>query len=147
MFTRYWYGKYLTWDQALVWFHSLTLAKIGPSYQAALKDARTNSEMKHIHRLGLCHAVDSLWGRKIARSPLACMQCRRILSGRNLVRVRNIVVAAIFDFMTAWKIGESRKSNPYAPFDSPRLFLSSRSFNMGLSRANCALKENACTAS
>ena len=27
-------------------------------------------------------------------------QCRRLLGGRNLVRVRNIVVAAIFDFMT-----------------------------------------------
>ena len=26
------------------------------------------------------------------------LQCRRILGGRNLVRVRNIVVAAIFDF-------------------------------------------------
>ena len=28
------------------------------------------------------------------------LQCRRILGGRNLDRVRNIVVAAIFDFMT-----------------------------------------------
>ena len=28
------------------------------------------------------------------------LQCRRILGGRNLVRVCNIVVAAIFDFMT-----------------------------------------------
>ena len=28
------------------------------------------------------------------------LQCRRILGGRNPVRVRNIVVAAIFDFMT-----------------------------------------------
>ena len=27
------------------------------------------------------------------------LQCRRILGGRNLVRVRNIVVAAIFDFI------------------------------------------------
>jgi len=53
---------------------------------------------------------------------------RRILGGRNLVRVRNIVVAAIFDFMTV------------------DLLLSSGSFNMALSRANCALKENACTA-
>ena len=32
-----------------------------------------------------------------------------------------------------------------APFDSPHLLLSSGSFNMALSRANCALKENACT--
>ena len=33
-----------------------------------------------------------------------------------------------------------------APFDSRHLLLSSGSFNMALSRANCALKENACTA-
>ena len=32
------------------------------------------------------------------------------------------------------------------PFDSPHFLLSSGSFNMALSRANCALKENACTA-
>jgi len=32
------------------------------------------------------------------------------------------------------------------PFDSPHLLLSSGSFNMAISRANCALKENACTA-
>ena len=36
---------------------------------------------------------------------------------------------------------------PYsAPFDSPHFLLSSGSFNMALSRANCALKESACTA-
>ena len=34
------------------------------------------------------------------------LQCRRILGGRNLVRVRNIVVAAIFDFMTVEDRGE-----------------------------------------
>ena len=28
------------------------------------------------------------------------LQCRRILGGRNLVRVHNVVVAATFDFMT-----------------------------------------------
>ena len=33
-----------------------------------------------------------------------------------------------------------------APFDSPHFLLSSGSFNMALSRANCELKENACTA-
>ena len=102
---------------------------------------------------------------------LCSLQCKRILGGRNHVRVRNIVVAAIFDFM-AWKIGESRNSNPYgrcegerrkggrgrgensllsprplpAPFDSPHLLLSSGSFNMALLRANCALEQNACTA-
>ena len=36
----------------------------------------------------------------------ASLQCRRILGGRNLVRVRNIVVAAIFDFMTVEDWGE-----------------------------------------
>ena len=57
----------------------------------------------------------SVWGKgeKIARRgkgkgeppfPQTCsLQCRRVLGGRNLVpvvRVRDIVVAAIFDFMT-----------------------------------------------
>jgi len=36
----------------------------------------------------------------------ASLQCRRILVGRNLVRVRVIVVAAIFDFMTVEDWGE-----------------------------------------
>ena len=34
------------------------------------------------------------------------LQCRLILGGRNLVRVRNILVAAIFDFMTLEDWGE-----------------------------------------
>ena len=34
------------------------------------------------------------------------LQCRRILGGRNLVRVRDIVVAAISDFMTVEDWGE-----------------------------------------
>ena len=34
------------------------------------------------------------------------LQCRRILGERNLVRVRNIVVVAIFDFMTVEDWGE-----------------------------------------
>ena len=34
------------------------------------------------------------------------LQGRRILGGRNLVRVRNIVVVAIFDFMTVEDWGE-----------------------------------------
>ena len=34
------------------------------------------------------------------------LQCRRILGGRNLVRLRNVVVAAIFDFMTVEDWGE-----------------------------------------
>ena len=33
-----------------------------------------------------------------------------------------------------------------APFDSSHFLLSSGSFNMALSRANCALKENVCAA-
>ena len=36
----------------------------------------------------------------------ASLHCRRILGGRNLVRVRNVVVAAIFDFMTVEDWGE-----------------------------------------
>ena len=47
---------------------------------------------------------------------MGSLQCRRIFGGRNIVRVRNIVIAAIFDF----KIGESGNSE---------------SFNMALSRA------------
>ena len=40
-------------------------------------------------------------------SPLqTSLQCWRILGARNLVRVRNIVVAAIFDFMTVEDWGE-----------------------------------------
>ena len=37
---------------------------------------------------------------------LCSLQYRRILGGRNHVRVRNIVVAAIFDFMTVEDWGE-----------------------------------------
>ena len=50
--------------------------------------------------------VDSkgLYGR--GRRHLIILQCRRILGERNLLRVRNIVVAAIFDFMTVEDWGE-----------------------------------------
>ena len=37
---------------------------------------------------------------------ISSLQCRRILGGRNLVRVHNVVVAAIFDFMTVEDWGE-----------------------------------------
>ena len=37
---------------------------------------------------------------------LSSLQCRRILGGRNLGRVRNVVVAAIFDFMAVEDRGE-----------------------------------------
>ena len=37
---------------------------------------------------------------------LYSLHCRRILGGRNLVRVRNIVVAAVFDFTTVEDWGE-----------------------------------------
>ena len=55
------------------------------------------------------------------------LQCRRILGGRNLVRVCNIVVAAIFDFMTVevstWRfreqIGRSKKTPALRAMDSP----------------------------
>ena len=37
---------------------------------------------------------------------ISSLQCRRSLGGRNLVRVHNVVVAAIFDFMTVEDWGE-----------------------------------------
>ena len=37
---------------------------------------------------------------------IGSLQCRGILGGRNLVCVRNIVVVAIFDFMTVEDWGE-----------------------------------------
>ena len=37
---------------------------------------------------------------------MASLQCRRILGRRNLVRLRDIVVATIFDFMTVEDWGE-----------------------------------------
>ena len=40
------------------------------------------------------------------RTAKLSLQCRRILGGRNLVRVRNIVVAAMFDFMTVEDWGD-----------------------------------------
>ena len=36
------------------------------------------------------------------------LQCRRILGGRNIVRVRIVIVAAIFDFMTVEDWGEQK---------------------------------------
>ena len=42
----------------------------------------------------------------MSREDKSSLQCRRILGGRNLVRVRNIVVVAIFDFMTVEDWGE-----------------------------------------
>ena len=50
------------------------------------------------------------WGRRPGsrRQVTRSLQRRRILGRRNLVRVRNIVVAAIFDFMTVedWEESE-----------------------------------------
>ena len=70
------------------------------------------------------------------------LQCRRILGGRNLVRVR-IVVAAIFDFMTVedWCEGERRKGGT-------RPFSSSLRFQHGAfaSKNICVPEENACNA-
>ena len=45
-------------------------------------------------------------GRWVLIQSIVSLQCRRILGGRNLVRVRSIVVAAIFDFMTVEGWGE-----------------------------------------
>ena len=50
--------------------------------------------------------IISLIARSINGYQYSSLQCRRILGGRNLVRVRNIVVAAIFDFMTVEDWGE-----------------------------------------
>ena len=36
------------------------------------------------------------------------LQCRRIYGGQNLVRIRNVVVAAIFDFLTVEDWGEKK---------------------------------------
>ena len=49
------------------------------------------------------------------------LQCRRILGGRNLVRVCNIVLAAIFDFMTVevstWRFREQIARSKRTPAD------------------------------
>ena len=42
---------------------------------------------------------------------LGSLQCRRIFGGRNIVRVRNIVIAAIFDFKTVEDWGEWKYSS------------------------------------
>ena len=44
-------------------------------------------------------------GLKSYKLPLDSLQYRRILGGRNLVRVRNVVIAAVFDFMTVEDCG------------------------------------------
>ena len=56
-----------------------------------------------------CFDVSSLFFKDLSvdvRGGRNSLQCRRILAGRNLVRVRDIVVAAIFDFMTVEDWGE-----------------------------------------
>ena len=54
--------------------------------------------------LCVCRDIEHL--QSLESTQEASLQCRRILGGRNLVRVRNIVVAAIFDFMTVEDWGE-----------------------------------------
>ena len=58
------------------------------------------------------------------------------------------LIRGCFSFSKCFRAGVfSSLSRPLpAPFDSPHLLLSSGSFNMALSRANCAIMENACTA-
>ena len=53
---------------------------------------------------GITKVIKCYWGgdhfSEVTFKGGISLQCRHILGGRNLVRVRNIVVAAIFDFMT-----------------------------------------------
>ena len=71
--------------------------------------------------------------------------CRLLISGRAITRVQLGRVSHFHSvFGQAFSLLSPRPLP--APFDSPHLLLSSGSFNMALSRANCALKENACTA-
>ena len=57
-------------------------------------------------RLNQLSSHKNLGGQDVRVVQQASLQCRRILGGRNLVRVRDIVVAAIFDFMTVEDWGE-----------------------------------------
>ena len=54
--------------------------------------------------------IISLIARSINGYQYSSLQCRRILGGRNLVRVRDIVVAAIFDFMTVEERSRTSKA-------------------------------------
>ena len=57
-------------------------------------------------RLNQLSSNKNLGGQDVRVVQQASLQCRRILGERNLVRVRDIVVAAIFDFMTVEDWGE-----------------------------------------
>ena len=71
--------------------------------------------------------------------------CRLLISGRTVTRVQSGSVSHFHSvFGQAFSLLSPRPLP--APFDSPHLLLSLGSFNVALSRANCALKENACTA-
>ena len=61
-------------------------------------------------------------------------------------RASNQGVFLIFTVFSGRRFLFSLPAPSPASFDSPHLLLSSGSFNMALSRANCALKENAYTA-
>ena len=61
-------------------------------------------ELEHFN--WLCLGLLSPTTTQILYSQFTSLQCRRILGGRNLVRGRNVVVAAIFDFMTVKDWGE-----------------------------------------
>ena len=83
------------------------------------------------------------------------LQCGRILGRRNLVRVRNVVVAAgHLWFYDSGRLGRveivtltvGARAKEGKGEGEERILLSLGSFNMALSTANCALKENACTA-
>ena len=77
------------------------------------------------------------------------LQCRRILGGRNLVRVRIVVAPSLI--LWQWKIGKSRNSNPKGRCEGERRDGGTRpfsSFQHGAfaSKNICAPEENACAA-
>ena len=103
-----------------------------------------------VHRWGPRSRISAMFRRRTQPEfSFVCgasLQCRRILGGQNLVRVR-IVVAPILRAGARAKGGKGGRgakerknvrrflfSLP-APFDSPHFLLSSGSFNMALSRA------------
>ena len=69
---------------------------------------KLKSQNVHVNETNL-HSLPEVWGYDlldIEHSKVFSLHCRRILGGRNFVRVRNVVVAAIFDFMTVEDWGE-----------------------------------------
>ena len=84
------------WKNALVF---PLLKKDG--LESIFKNYRPVSNLQFISKL-----TESAVAKQLQHHINISLQCRRILGGRNLVRVRNVVVAAIFDFMTVEDWGE-----------------------------------------